>query len=122
MIRTPQQRVGILAAAALALAPVGFGIYRALSTGDDYRMLWMALVASIFAGSVLTAALGRRRSRHAVITQSAAILVIATLLAGGTGFMLGATAGPGVWMVATVFGILLAGSSVLVAVSRPPSP
>ncbi len=122
MIRSPRQRIGILAAAGFLLAPVGFGLYRALATGDDYRMLWMALVASIFAGSVLTAAVGRRRGRQAVITQSVAILVIGTLLAGGTGFMLGAREGPGVWMVATVFGVLLAGASVLVALSRPASP
>lgn len=82
-------------------------------------MLWMALAASLFAAGVMAASIGRRRSRHALMTQSTVILIVATLLAGGTGYLLGATRGPGVWLVAIVFGMCLAASSAVAAFSRP---
>jgi len=119
MNRSPRQSLSLLAAVVLGAAPLGFGLFRALSTGDDFRMVWMALAASIFAGGVLAASIGRRRSRHAVFIQALIILVVSTLLAGGTGFLLGATTGPGVWMVAVVLGSCLAASSTFVAFSRP---
>jgi hypothetical protein len=52
-------------------------------------MVWMAVASSLFAAGVLATAIGRRRSRHDVFVQSAVILVVATLLAGSTGFLLG---------------------------------
>jgi hypothetical protein len=107
------------AAVLFGVAPFGFGLFRVWSTGTDYQTLWMAGVASVFAAGVLAAAIGRRRSRKAVFVQSMVIVVVATLLAAGTDFLLGATTGPGVWMVATVFGVCLAVSSVFVAFSRP---
>ncbi|MBA2707121.1 MAG: hypothetical protein H0U59_04885 [Gemmatimonadaceae bacterium] len=119
MKRSPRQSLSLLAAVLLGAAPLGFGLFRAWSTGDDLRMVWMALAATIFAAGVLAASIGRRRSRHAVFIQSIVILVVSTLLAGTIGFLLGATAGPGVWMVAMVLGSCLASSSAFVAFSRP---
>jgi peptidoglycan/LPS O-acetylase OafA/YrhL len=100
-------------------APLGFGLLRAWGPGHDPRFVWMSLAPSLFAVGVLAAAIGRRRTRHAMINQSAAILVVATLLAGGMAFLLGARADPGVWAVAIVTGFCLATSSVLVGFSRP---
>lgn len=119
MKRSPTQKLSLLAAALSGAAPLGFGLFRAWRTGSDVRILWMALASSIFAAGVLAAATGRRRTRHAVRIQAAVILVVATLLAGGTGFALGATTGPGVWAVGAVLGFCLAAASVLVEVSRP---
>ena len=119
MKRSPGQRLSRLAAALFGAAPLGFGLLLAGSTGHDHRIVWMALASSLFEAGVLAAAIGRRRSRHAVLIQSAVILVVATLLAGGSAFLLGATAGPGVWAVAIAFGFCLAAASVLEALSRP---
>ncbi len=81
-------------------------------------MLWMAVAATIFTAGVLASSIGRRRTRKAAYSQATVILVVSTIVAGGTGYMLGATAGPGVWMVAFVLGALLAVSSYLVWLSR----
>jgi peptidoglycan/LPS O-acetylase OafA/YrhL len=119
MKRSPIQRLSLLAAALFGVAPLGFGFVRAWRTEHDLRMVWMALVASLFAAGVIATAIGRRRTRHAVISQSAVIFVVATLLAGCTGFLLGATDGPGVWAVGAVLGLCLAAANVLFEFARP---
>lgn len=119
MKRSLTQQMYLLAAALLGAAPVAFGLVRIATTGYDRRMLWMALVASVFTAGVAAAALGRRRRRRAVFRQAVVILCVSTLLSGVMGFLLGATAGPGVWAVALVFSICLAASSICVAFSRP---
>ncbi len=118
MNRSRTQQLSLVTAAVFGAAPLAFGVVRAVASGGDLRMLWMAIIASVFAASVLVAAVGKRRTRQAVMTQATVILIVATLLAGGLGFMLGATAGPGVWAVALVLGLCLAASSVFIAVSR----
>jgi peptidoglycan/LPS O-acetylase OafA/YrhL len=122
MKRSLPKRVALVAAAACGAAPLAFGLFRFWITGSDRRVLWMATTATLFMVGVLATAIGRRRARSAVTTQSTAILVVATLLAVGTGYLQGPTSGPGVWMIAVVFGLFLASSSVLVAVSRPDTP
>lgn len=119
MKRSPIQRLSFFAAVLFGAAPLGFGLLRALRTGSDLRMFWMAVASTLFAASVLAGAVGRRRTRSAVLYQAGVIFVVATLLAGGMGFALGATAGPGVLAVSAVFGICLAVASVLVAYARP---
>ena len=120
MTRSPRQRLSVFAAVLFGAAPLGFGLLRALRTGgSDLRMTWMAVVSTLFAAGVLAGAVGRRRTRHAVLYQAGVIFVVATLLAGGMGFALGATAGPGALAVSAVFGFCLSVSSVLVAFARP---
>lgn len=119
MTRSTQQRMYLVAAVLLGAAPLAFGLVRAFTTRTDLRMVWMALAASIFAFGVLAAAIGRRRTRHAMWVQAIVILIVSALLAGGTGFVLGARAGPGVWAVALVLSICLAASSVMLEFSRP---
>jgi hypothetical protein len=116
--RTPLQRLSLVGAVLFAVAPLSFGLFRYASTGWDRRILWMALVASVFAASVLVSAIGKRRSRHQALVQSAVIAVVGALLAVGTGKMLGETAGPGVWMVGAVQGILLGVASELITFAR----
>lgn len=114
----PAQRLYAIAALVLGAAPIGFGIFRAWQTGSDTRMFWMAVAASLFAGGTLLSAIGRRRSHHAVKVQAIVILIVSTVLAGGTAYVFGATAWFGVWAVALVFGGCLSGASLLVAAAR----
>ncbi len=118
MKRSPIPRVSGVAAAILGAAPLVTGLLLALRTEDDRLILWMATGATFFTAGVLAAAIGRRRSRHAVIVQSTVIFVVSTLLAGVTAFLRGAGSGPGVWGVACAIGGCLAASSVLIAVAR----
>ncbi len=118
MKRSTVQRVSGVAAAMIGASPLVIGLLLALGTEDDRLILWMATAATLFTAGVLAAAIGRRRTRHAVVVQSAVILVVATLLAGVTAFLRGAASGPGVWGVAFAIGGCLAASSVLIAVAR----
>ena len=118
MERSPKHQLSIVAAILLGAAPTGFGLFRAWQTGSDFRMLWMALAATIFTAGVMAASIGRRRTRRSAYTQSIVILGVATMLAGAVGFLLGATNGIGVWAVAFVLSSCLAACSVLFALSR----
>jgi len=119
MKRSPTQQASLVAAVLFGVAPMCFGLLRAWRSQYDFRMFWMALVATVFAFSVLVAAIGRRRSRHAVVIQALVIFVVSTVLSWGTGYALGAISGPGAWMVAVVFGFCLATASVFIAFARP---
>lgn len=107
-----------LGAILFGAAPIGFGLFRAWQTGSDFRMLWMALAATIFTAGVMAASIGRRRTRHSVYTQAIIILLVSTLTAGAVGFFLGARAAFGLWAVAFVLSSCLAACSVFVALSR----
>ncbi len=117
MTRTPQQWAYAIASLVIALAPLSFGVFRAWQTGDQ-RMFWMAFAATLAAQGVEIVAranLGAPRPlRQALVT-----LVLATAVAGGGAYLLGATAAPGIWAVAFVFGLCLAARSILEARSRP---
>ncbi|HZK79118.1 MAG TPA: hypothetical protein VFC35_09425 [Gemmatimonadaceae bacterium] len=121
MTPPPRQRALLLVAVLLGAAPLGFALFQRAQTESDVRMLWMAAVTTIFTAGVLAASIGRRRTRKAAYSQAMVILVVSTLVAGGTAFMLGATSGPGVWPVAFVFSALLSASSFLGWFSRSTS-
>lgn len=118
MKRTAAQQVSLVAAALLGAAPLGIGLLRQWTAGDR-RVLWMAVVSTLFTVGVMSAAIGRRRTRQAVVRQAVVILIVAALLSAGTAFLLDATAGPGIFAMSLVLGVCLAGASVLVAYSRP---
>lgn len=118
MQRTPAQQLSAYAAWGLGVAPLAFGLVRALTSSGDYRFLWMALAPTFFVAGLLLTTVGRRRSRKAVRVQSIVIFVTTLILATATAFVFGATALPGVIGVAAIYGALLALSSVLVARSR----
>jgi hypothetical protein len=102
-------------------APFVFGLIRAVSTGYDLRMLWMALAS--FLGALLVGVVGRSPTRgpNTLLALSALTFVVTALLAGSTALLLGATAPAGVWGVAIVFALLWAASSAFdtLARSRP---
>ena len=116
--RTTAQRLSFGGAVLFGAAPIGFGLFRFLSTGWDLRLFWMALAASIFAAGVLASVIGKRRSRRQVLVQSLVIVLVGAGLAAGTAKLLGPTEGPGVWMIAAVLGILLGIASELIAFAR----
>jgi hypothetical protein len=121
MNRSPREKSFFLLSILFAAAPFGFGLIRAFSTGYDLRMLWMALAS--FLGAAIVMVFGKARSRKpkGVLAPSTVTFVIATLLAGSTALLLGATAPAGVWGVAIVFGLFWAASSALDTLSRPPT-
>lgn len=116
--RSTAQRLSFAGAVLFGAAPIGFGLYRSMSTGWDLSLFWMALMASIFAAGVLASAIGKRRSRHQVLVQSLVIVLVGAGVAVGTGMLLGPTEGPGVWMVGAVLGIMLGIASEMIAFAR----
>jgi uncharacterized membrane protein YoaK (UPF0700 family) len=117
MNRAPRQKIYLIAAVLLGVAPLAYGLLRVVSR-DVNDGLWMALAASVFAAGVLASSIGRRRSRRAVLLQSLIILVVSTIVAVPAGFVAGATSAPGIWAVAFVMGLCLAGSSFFIALGR----
>ena len=99
------------------VAPFAFGLIRA-TQANDYRMLWMAVAS--FAGAALVGFITRRQGRDAkeLLAISVLILAVATLIAGLTARLLGATAAAGIWPVAIVFGLCWGISYWLSGISR----
>ena len=117
MPRTLQQWLLGIASFAVGFAPMTFGVIRAWKSGDN-RMFWMALMATVVAqliAMIARANFGVPR----IVPQALVTLVLATLAAGGWAYVLGATAAPGIWPGALVFGLCLAARPVLEARSRP---
>ena len=120
MTGSAREKIFAVLSAAFALAPFAFGLMRATTTGSDYRMLWMAVASAI--GALVIAALTTRKKGSLALGFVLLTLLVSTLLAGLTGYMLGATAGAGVWMVAFVLGLCWAASLTLFSLSRSRPP
>ena len=101
-----------------AAVPFAFGVIRAVQTGSDFRYLWMALASYIGAGAVMLFLRARDRNRNVLLGQSTVAFVVATLLAAITGYLLGARAAAGIWIVSAAFGFCCASSAALLARSR----
>ena len=113
MRRSPREQRMYVLSIAFAAAPFAFGLIRLVNTGSDLRMLWMALASCLGAFAVRSIGKARSRKPSAVLAWAAVTFVIATLFAGVTAFLLGATAGPGASAVACVFGLCWAASYAL---------
>jgi hypothetical protein len=101
-----------------AAAPFGAGLIRALQAVHDMRLLWMALAS--FVGATATMAAARRVSQvPALLSSSVWAFLIATLLAGTAALLSGASAAPGIWALATVFGFCSAVGRALDTLSHP---
>ena len=122
MRRSPREQLIYFLAILLGAAPFVAGSFRAVSTGTDLRLLWMAFASVLGAAAVMAVARARSAQPKSVFRLSGLVLIVATLAAGLAGFLLGATAGPGVWMVAVVLGFFLAASYALYSLSRPSGP
>jgi len=108
----------LLVAVLLAAVPVLFGLVRAINTGDDFRYLWLA--ASAIVGSLAVMVPGHRQPGPARVSLGRAVGAIAAGAGGAaaTAIFLGATAGPGVAIVAGAFGLCTGTSMVLGTVAR----
>lgn len=119
MRRSPAQRRLYALSIVFAILPPVFGAIRFIQTHSDLRMLWMALASLLGAGAVMFLGRARDRTTGAVLTLSIVALVVAMLLAGWTAMRLGATAAPGIWLVAFVLSFCWVTSFALDAFSRP---
>ncbi len=117
-VTTASRRQGLFLLSLLfAAAPFVAGSIRALQTGSDMRLLWMAVAALV--GGVVAVAIARARAATTSLFSHAVVaFALATVLTGISGRMLGARSGPGVWMIAVVFGLCWAASCVLDVRSR----
>lgn len=119
MRRSPREQLIYFLSVLFAIAPFVAGLFRAFSTRTDFRLLWMAFAAAVGATAAVALMRAGARQSKSVLALAAVVLVAATIAAGLVGFLLGATAGPGVWMVAVVLALFLAASCALYAHSRP---
>ena len=111
---SPQKPAIYVLSVLFAVAPFAFASIRLLETRSDLRLLWMAIASLLGTSAVLTIA---KKSAQKPAVLFAVTFVIATLCAGATAFMLGATVAPGVWILASVFGLCWAAYSALRSVS-----
>ena len=110
----------LLVAGLLAVAPLTFGLIRAVTTGDDLRYLWLAGAA--FLGATAVIRLGRGASGAARISLVRALGAVGagSVCAAATAILLGATAGPGVAIVSFAFGLCSGTGGALAALARQP--
>jgi len=105
-----------------ALVPFAFGVVRAITTGNDYRYLWMAVVALLGALGALALA-GRRPARPASwVAASALAFIIAALGAGVVGYIVGARNAVSMFIVAVAFGACEGAAVALRLWARTPGP
>ena len=114
-MRSPMQRALYLAAILFALVPFAFGLTRALSTGTDYRYFWVAFAS--FIGAAVVMKFGKTTSRS-IVSAAFVVLIIATLVAAVTAFLVGAKSGPAVLVVALSFALCYSASCALYKMSR----
>jgi hypothetical protein len=116
MTPTPRKQGLFILSVLFAAAPFGAGLIRAVQTGSDRRLLWMAAGACI--GGVVAILITRSRGRTSLFSQAATAFILSAALTTAMGYMLGARAGPGTAMIAIVFGLCWGASAVLVNRSR----
>lgn len=110
----------LLASVFFAAVPVTFGLIRAVRTGDDVRYLWLAGAAIL--GSMAVMPLGRASAGPAPVFLRRALGAVAAgaLCAAATAVLMGATAGPGVAIVALAFGLCTGTSALFATLARQP--
>lgn len=95
----------------MAAVPFLFALLRAVSTGTDFRFVWVALASTLGAIVVLAPdRVGASRTGRRLLA-----LVAATAAAAGAGFAQGAQSAPAVIFVALGFAACSAGGLSLLA-------
>jgi hypothetical protein len=101
-----------------AAAPFAFAAIRAVTTGNDFRYVWVALAGFCGAAAVMAPARARVHTPNAAVAASAAVFACATTLAVIAALLLGTRLGPGILVVAAAFGGCLAMACLLRLVMR----
>ncbi len=117
--RSPQQRMMHAAALLFALAPLVLGFVRVAQTGDDLRVLWLAIASSI--GATIPIVANRSRARASGLAALTPVLVgaSATTTAIIAGFLRQRSFSVGATMFAIVFGFSWGIGYALDVRSRP---
>ncbi len=119
MGRSRQGRLWLLASVFLAAVPVMFGLIRAVNTGsDDVRYLWLAGAAILGSMIAMPRRCGASGPAHVTLGRALAAVGAGSACAAATALLMGATAGPGVAIVATAFGLCTGASAVLATLAR----
>jgi hypothetical protein len=117
---TPSPRAGLYSflVVVFAVIPFAFGLVRAVTTGSDFRYLWMAIAS--FVGAAAISAIGNARgpAPNVLSVWSGLAFVVAALLAAVTGVLLGARGVAGILIVSAAFGACFAASFAFHALAR----
>ena len=113
-------RTATVAASVVASAmPLGFGVIRAATTGNDFRYVWVALGS--VAGAAVAMLIGRgfaTRPIRAVAALTLGVFLAATVFAMATAMLLGTSFNLGMLIVAASFGVCLAAGAALSVFAR----
>jgi uncharacterized membrane protein YccC len=104
----------------LAGVPMFFGLVSAINTGDDFRYLWLAAAAIVGSLAVMVPGYGSPNPARVSLGRAVGAIAAGAACAALTAIFLGATAGPGVAIVAGAFGLCTGASMVLGSVARRP--
>lgn len=116
---TQRRRFLLVGSALFALLPVLFGLIRAVTTGWDRRYLWLA-GASLVGSWIVAGPPGRGASdRPHVLLRTVMAVILGAVCAAATALLLGASAGPGVAIVAISFGLCTGTSAMFALLARP---
>ena len=115
---SPRYRLSLLVAVLLAATPVIFGFVRAINTGDDFRYLWLAAAAIVGSSVVMVTGYGASGPARISLGRAAGAVAAGGACAAAAAILQGATAGPGVAIVAVAFGICTGTSAVLLTLAR----
>jgi len=98
--------------------PFLFGLLRAVTTGSDFRYLWVAAAALLGAAAFTAAAGGRMRRPRVAVAYSLGSFIVATLGATAAAMLLGTRFGAGLLVVASSFAFCCAIGCMLFAITR----
>ena len=107
----------LLVAVLLAVVPEAFGSVRAINTGDDFRYLWLAAAAILGSLAVMVPAYRAPGPMRVSAWRAVGAITTGAACAAAMAVVQGATAGPGVAIVAVAFGLCTGTSMVLGAVA-----
>jgi hypothetical protein len=113
-------RLLLIASVLLAAVPVIFGLIRAVSTGDDVRYLWLAGAAILGSFVAIRRRHGASGTAHVSLRRGFGAVAAGSACAAAASLLQGATAGPGVAIVAIAFGLCTGTSAVVATLARQP--
>lgn len=102
------------------MVPVAFGLIRAVSTGADLRYIWLAGAAILGSIGVMPLMGGASGPAHVSLWRALGAVAAGAICAGVVAILMGATAGPGVAIVAIAFGLCTGTSAMFATLARQP--